>query len=119
MDESLILNGVLMHVATEAEEYVVPDGVTCIEALAFCSSWDLKSVKIPESVKYIGSNAFAVLQSLTRLELPSNLDMEQPGGFGYISGIATSADLQIIVPAGSLTEKQLRDYGYGKYLVTK
>ncbi len=41
-----------------ATEFIIPDGVTTIGAYAFCGSRNLKSVVLPESVKFIERYAF-------------------------------------------------------------
>ena len=59
----LIRDGVLLSYRGEALEVNVPDGVTTISALAFCSP-KIKSVRIPSSVKAIRKYAFYRCTSL-------------------------------------------------------
>ena len=59
----LIRDGVLLSYRGEALEVNVPDGVTTISALAFCSP-KIKSVRVPSSVKAIRKYAFYRCTSL-------------------------------------------------------
>lgn len=59
----LIRDGVLVSYRGEALEVTVPDGVTTISSLAFCSP-KIKSVRLPASVKTIKKYAFYRCTSL-------------------------------------------------------
>lgn len=55
------------------ENYVVPEGTTCIAEEAFFGSENLKSVTLPESVTSIGDSAFYGCYGLTDINLPKSL----------------------------------------------
>ncbi len=89
------------YIGTEGEELVIPaifkkDGtwyrVTSIEAYAFSSSTNLKSVVVPESVVSIGEGAFMDCSSLESITLPFVGDSVKTSDdayqypFGYIFG---------------------------------
>lgn len=59
----LIRDGILISYRGEASEVTVPDGVTTISALAFCSP-KIKSVRLPSGVKTIRKYAFYRCTSL-------------------------------------------------------
>lgn len=53
----------------------IPDGITVIEARAFCDYKLLKEIYIPDSVKVIKGNAFSNCDSLVKVKLPSELEI--------------------------------------------
>lgn len=57
---------------TNIETFEVPDNITSIHREAFFSCKQLKSVKLPEGITYIGDNAFSE-SNLEQINLPSNL----------------------------------------------
>ncbi len=65
----VIENGVLTEYKGEAEEVVIPDGVTEIAKDAFCSRDGLKKVVLPESVEKIGIAAFVDCMNLQEINL--------------------------------------------------
>ena len=54
-------------------EYVIPDGVNCIDACAFDSCAHLESIFIPNSVVLIGYNAFCDCANLTSVTIPASV----------------------------------------------
>lgn len=67
-----ISNNILREYNGPGGEVVIPDGVTQIAPKAFFVS-DVTDVTIPEGVKSIGNNAFALCESLTTVHLPQSL----------------------------------------------
>lgn len=51
----------------------VPDSVTDIQDYAFASNINLKRIKLPETLQYLGTNVFFNCQSLESIELPASL----------------------------------------------
>ena len=75
----------------------VPDGVNIINENAFENS-TLKSIDMPNSVRFIDEYAFYGCDSLTRVGMPATLDTMGMGCFEYCSSL-TSID----IPNGLLT----------------
>ncbi len=63
-------NDTIVKVVTSATEYTVTEGITSIEQYAFSNLAVLKSVTLPNSLRYLGSYAFSNCESLTHLEIP-------------------------------------------------
>lgn len=49
----------------DSDRYDIPEGVEVINSLAFTGNTILKSVRMPDSLKYIGRAAFAICENLT------------------------------------------------------
>ena len=62
----LYLNG------KEINDLVIPNGITTINAYAFYRCWSITSITIPNSVRSIGSNAFAGINVKTVVSLIEN-----------------------------------------------
>ena len=94
--------------AGNAEEFVIPDGVTKIYYNAFRSNTTLKSVTIPKSVRYIEDGAFAFCTNLKEVIIPEDAELLQIGyrAFAY-SGLES-----IAIPA-SVTKLGAHSYDLG------
>jgi len=73
--------------------YVIPNGVTCIDDLAFGLCSRLTSIIIPDSVTSIGLGAFYKCESLTSITIPDGVTIIGDSAF-YICTSLTS----IIIP---------------------
>ena len=65
----------------------LPEGLTYIGARAFCNSPELTEVKIPSTVTKIGQYAFSECTKLTEIELPPQLEEVAGGLFSDCSGL--------------------------------
>lgn len=94
-DEFLIRNNILFKYNGNKKNVVIPDGVTTImndvffekkiksvtmpdsvkyiHSLAFCKCYELTSIKLSPSIISIGNYAFSNCSKLTKITLPSNL----------------------------------------------
>ncbi|WP_160137169.1 leucine-rich repeat domain-containing protein [Chryseobacterium sp. c4a] len=74
--ESFAFNSVNTHLS----ELILENGIETIEESAFQlpSSFDLTSLDIPDSVKFVGKNAFAI-PSLKSVIIPEDLDISNAG----------------------------------------
>ena len=68
-------------------EVKLPEGLTYIGARAFCNSSNLTEVKIPSTVTKIGYYAFSRCTGLTEIELPPQLEEVAGGLFNDCSGL--------------------------------
>lgn len=84
------------------ETYVIPDGIETIAGAAFlmCS---LKSVTIPNSVTYIGREAFEMCGQLSSVEIPNSVTSIESGAFLECTGL-TSITCDAITPPTCGTE---------------
>lgn len=69
--EAIIENNVLLTV-TNAVDYVVPEGVTCVKEGAFVLSPNLQSVTLPESIEQM-DGAFKDCQKLEKVTFPARV----------------------------------------------
>ena len=65
----------------DIESIDLGDGVTEIDALAFCKCQNLKSVKFGKGLKYIYHHAFRNCEKLTEVELGDNVELLGSGVF--------------------------------------
>lgn len=82
-NQDLIIDDVLLSYNSYSEETVFPDGIRVIAGQLFYTTRDdgsgsqtysiIKSIKIPESVKYIGTRAFGYYDNINELILPDGL----------------------------------------------
>ena len=69
----MIIDGKLNSFAgSDLDTYVIPNGLTAIEKSAF-EKQHLINVTIPESVTYIGMEAFYNMWEMTSVTIPSNV----------------------------------------------
>lgn len=80
-----------------SEPFEVTAEVVGIGENAFISCYDLTSVTLPNSIKYIAENAFYECTALTSINLPDGLEIIQDNAFSYCG-------LQSIVIPSSVTE---------------
>ena len=97
----VIKNGAFMGCAFE--EIQLPEGITEIEDLTFCSCEKLKRITIPEGVTRIGAAAFQYCTALEEVILPKNLEKIDENAF-----YGCTALKRIVIPAG--TEIGLRAF---------
>ncbi|MDE6780509.1 MAG: leucine-rich repeat protein [Ruminococcus sp.] len=71
-NQFLIINNILIGVSYCPSDVVIPDNVTGV-AGAFWREYNLKSVKIPDSVTYIGRATFESCISLKSIEIPDSV----------------------------------------------
>jgi hypothetical protein len=77
--------------------YIIPDGVTKIEDLAFIIRTGLTSVTIPSSVMEIGESAFTNCTSLTSITIPNSV--AKIGSFAFYNcNRLTSITVQSLLP---------------------
>ena len=69
------------------EEYIIPEGTTCIGYHAFGDCGGLTSVEIPNSVIEIGGSAFEGCRSLKEIAIPSRVMLIGWGAFNNCSGL--------------------------------
>lgn len=79
-------------------EVKLPDGLTYIGARAFCDSPYLTEVKIPSTVTKIKEYAFSGCTGLTEIELPPQLEEVDDGLFSRCSGLT-----EITIPSSVKT----------------
>lgn len=73
---NLILSGngkSVLRTVRDCESYDIPEGVKIINAIAFMGNEKLKSVRMPDSLKYIGRNAFDNCTDLSSVLLNEGL----------------------------------------------
>ena len=68
-----------------------------IQRLAFTKMRDIVSVTIPDSVTYIGPEAFYICPALKELHLPKNLKIIGKNAFNYCTSLTS-----VIIPDGTL-----------------
>ena len=65
----------------EADSYIIPNGVTNIDGLAFYGSSKLTNITIPDSVTIIGGNAFRACSNLVSIAIPAGVTSINSGEF--------------------------------------
>ena len=79
-------------------EVKLPEGLSYIGARAFCDSPDLTEIKIPSTVTKIKEYAFSGCTGLTEIELPPQLEEVDGGLFSRCSGLT-----EITIPSSVKT----------------
>ncbi len=110
-------------------EYIIPDGVTAINASAFERCRNLTSVRIPETVTHIGQMAFCDCSGLTNLLIPDSVTRIDFAAFAGCSNLTAvifdgdtpefrgaifidvKADVYYPIYSDTWTEEVLQDYG--------
>lgn len=69
----LVEDGKLIKYVGPGGDVAVPDGVRSIEDRAFANNWLLTSIRIPESVKQVGTGVFHGCMSLRGVHIPGHL----------------------------------------------
>ncbi len=82
--------------------FSIPEGVVCIADCACVDNYDIKELVIPESVKYIGSQAFQNCDYITVLDIPSSVVYIGDNAFSSVDSLRS-----VSVAEGS----QLTDIG--------
>lgn len=83
---SIILGGrVFYKYLANEDKVVIPDGVVCISDNAFDGK-DLSFVKIPDSVAFIGDYAFYNCKNLKEIKLPSGIYYLGENSLGLMNG---------------------------------
>ncbi len=83
-DDNLIVGTVLVNQRkNDAEEYVVPDGITLIADAMFWNS-KVKRIVVSEDVKYIGALSIYECRNLTNVVIPQNVEYISPGNFNQV-----------------------------------
>ena len=85
-------------------EYVIPDGVKCIDDGAFYECKKLLSVTIPNSVAGIGNNSFSFCTGLTKVTIPKGVT-----DIG-IAAFMLCSNLSVITISSSVTS--IGDYAF-------
>ena len=83
---------------SDLREVKLPDGLTYIGKRAFCDSPKLNEVKIPSTVTKIEQSAFSGCTGLTKIELPPQLEE-----VGYSSFYGCSGLTEITIPSSVKT----------------
>ena len=88
----VIEDGVLTEYKGSGGDVVIPDSVKEIGSSAFAYCSNLKSVTIPKSVKEIGSNAFSDCRRLTSI----NVNSQNPS-YTSKNGVLYSKDMKVLI----------------------
>lgn len=115
-DDFVIEDGVLVKYTGDNPVVVIPDGVTEIGEKVFCGRHEIKTVKMPSTLKIIGKDAFSFCSSLREADIPQGVTkigeyafyqsqlrkVEIPEGLTVIEdGAFSECSLtQIIIPDG-------------------
>ena len=85
LPEFVIEGTVLKQYNGKSEEVIIPDGITEIYGGSFSGAFSgnrhLRSVKMPEGLKLIGTNAFESCTNLTSVEIPYGVEKIDTGAF--------------------------------------
>lgn len=95
----LILDGKLVAFAGGRTEYVIPDGVTAIEASTFANCSNLTNIVIPEGVTSIGESAFYGCHALRTITLPQSISTIGSSAFYNCGNLSTVICKAITPPA--------------------
>lgn len=79
----LVINGV------ETSDFVISDGVTCIDTMSFFLCTSLTSIKIPNTVRSIGYDAFYSCFSLTTIYIPEGVKVINSSAFSSCSSLSS------------------------------
>lgn len=88
-------DNVLVRYTGTDVDVVIPEGVTGIGAVAFCSHNDMKTLEIPDSVTSIGNSAFCVCENLERIRIPEGVT-----SIGVTAFFGCEKITEIAIPAG-------------------
>ena len=101
-----IEDGVLIKYKGDSSDVVIPDSVTYIGEEAFWNCENLTSIEIPDSVISIARYAFTDCTGLTSIEIPSSVTSIGDDAFW-----GCDDNLVIITSAGSYAEKYANENG--------
>lgn len=93
---------------------VIPDSVTYIGQNAFCEDYELKSVKIGKKVKTIDAYAFYDCDNLKSIYIPKNVKKIGSRAFGFCGdeGVFKSKNFQIKGVSGTPAQKYAKKYKF-------
>ena len=109
----VIVNGILIDGKKCREDIVIPDGVKCINALAFYNCYGLKSITIPDSVTSIGDSAFRCCEKLISITIPDSVTSIGKGAFYICYSLSN-----ITIP-GSVTDIKGQAFEDTRWLANK
>ncbi len=95
------------------DKVVIPDGIVCISGNAF-ESKKLSFVKIPDSVAFIGDYCFYNCPNLKEIRLPSDLYYLGENSLGLLQGVGEVKpieDFTIYAKEGSVGAEYAQQYG--------
>lgn len=106
-EKVLYLDNILLNVNYDKfnkTAYTVKEGTVNIAGYAFCNSQSLTDVKLPDSVKIIGAEAFSFCYNLTDINIPESVTY-----IGEDTFIDCHDDLKIYGNKGSVAEEYAFD----------
>ncbi len=123
----LIVASVLLAYRGDAEEVIIPEGVTTIGRNVFWERDGIKSVVIPNTMAEIPELCFAAMDSLTKMVIPNGVHLIGDEAFAWCNSLdsvvipsaVTSIEhdafkdcpkLTIHAPAGSFAEQYAKDH---------
>ena len=87
-DDFIIINDkILYRYDGNSENITIPDGIQSICSNVFTSK-NIRSVKIPESVEYIGRGAFSECKNLESINIPENVKSIEPYVFAECDSLS-------------------------------
>lgn len=86
----------------DIETVVIPDSVTEIQEYAFSSCYSLKTIKVSENLKLIGTNAFFNTPALEKIDFPATL--EEIGVYAFCGSGLKSVTIPTNSALTSLTD---------------
>lgn len=87
-DDFIIINDkILYRYDGNSENITIPDGIQSICSNVFTSK-NIRSVKIPESVEYIGKGAFSECKNLESINIPENVKSIEPYVFAECDSLS-------------------------------
>ncbi len=92
-DNTRIISGGIFDGLKKITKVIIPESVVSIGCCAFQNS-SVISVEIPNSVTYIGEDAFAGCDKLVQIDLPKNLNKIEAGSFSECSSL-----MDIFIPS--------------------
>lgn len=125
--DNLIVASVLLAYRGNAEEVIIPEGVTTIGRNVFWERDGIKTVVIPNTMAEIPEQCFAAMDSLTKMDIPNGIHSIGDEAFAWcnslesvvISSAVTSIEpnafkdcpkLTIHAPAGSFVEQYAKEH---------